>query len=344
MTAVTAAMPHSQPARRRRSRWWFAAAVVVVLAIGAGVSWWTGLLAGVTGRPHCVATALGQTTELDPEQAGNAATIAAVAVHRGLPGRAATIGIATAMQESKLRNLDYGDRDSRGLFQQRPSQGWGTVEQIMDPVYASNAFYDVLVKIEGYQNLPITTAAQQVQRSAFPSAYGDHEPAARILASALSGYSTASLSCVLDSPLRPGRPDAGRERPDRTGCAARQGCVGRDRTAGIGVRILGRRIVGCLFGGRLIVVRFRVGRGSWDYGHVHGDRCGGPPARLGPGALGGGACPGPRCGRGPDRRDAVAPGQRRGGLDGDPVGTGRGNGHHPGRLRRRFGSRRGHGR
>ena len=200
MTAVTAAMPHSQPARRRRSRWWFAAAVVVVLAIGAGVSWWTGLLAGVTGRPHCVATALGQTTELDPEQAGNAATIAAVAVHRGLPGRAATIGIATAMQESKLRNLDYGDRDSRGLFQQRPSQGWGTVEQIMDPVYASNAFYDVLVKIEGYQNLPITTAAQQVQRSAFPSAYGDHEPAARILASALSGYSTASLSCVLDSP------------------------------------------------------------------------------------------------------------------------------------------------
>ena len=171
-----------------------------MLATGAGVAWSTGLLAGVTGQPHCVATALGQSTELDPEQAGNAATIAAVAVHRGLPGRAATIGIATAMQESKLRNLDYGDRDSRGLFQQRPSQGWGTVEQIMDPVYASNAFYDVLVKIEGYQNLPITTAAQQVQRSAFPSAYGDHEPAARIFASTLSGYSTASLSCVLDAP------------------------------------------------------------------------------------------------------------------------------------------------
>ncbi len=122
-----------------------------------------------------------------------------MSVQRGLPARAASIGIATAMQESKLRNLDYGDRDSLGLFQQRPSQGWGTAEQLRDPVYATNAFFDVLVKIEGYQNLPITTAAQRVQRSAFPSAYAQHEPEARILASALSGYSTAALSCVLDA-------------------------------------------------------------------------------------------------------------------------------------------------
>jgi hypothetical protein len=148
-------------------------------------------------REHCTATALGRSTQLDPEQAGNAAIIAAVAVHRGLPGRAATIGIATAMQESKLVNLPGGDRDSIGLFQQRPSQGWGTPAQIRDPVYASNAFYDVLVKVEGYENLPITKAAQKVQRSAFPTAYADHEPEARILASTLTGYSPGGLTCVL---------------------------------------------------------------------------------------------------------------------------------------------------
>jgi hypothetical protein len=170
--------------------------VVGILALG-GWAWWRGVLAALPLREHCTATALGQSTELDPEQAGNAAIIAAVAVRRGLPGRAATIGIATAMQESKLRNLPGGDRDSIGLFQQRPSQGWGTPAQVRDPVYASNAFYDVLVKIEGYEDLPITKAAQKVQRSAFPSAYADHEPEARILASALTGYSPAGLSCVL---------------------------------------------------------------------------------------------------------------------------------------------------
>jgi hypothetical protein len=115
------------------------------------------------------------------------------------------------MQESKLLNLPDGDRDSIGLFQQRPSQGWGTPAQIRDPVYASNAFYDVLVKVEGYESLPITKAAQTVQRSAFPSAYADHEPEARILASALTGYSPAGLSCVLSEigPLPAQTADAG---------------------------------------------------------------------------------------------------------------------------------------
>ena len=167
-------------ARRRRRRSGLVPALVLlfvgILALG-GWAWWRGVLAALPVREHCTATALGNSTELDPEQAGNAAIIAAVAVKRGLPGRAATIGIATAMQESKLVNLPGGDRDSLGLFQQRPSQGWGTPEQIRDPVYASNAFYDVLVKVEGYEDLPITKAAQKVQRSAFPSAYADHEPA-----------------------------------------------------------------------------------------------------------------------------------------------------------------------
>jgi hypothetical protein len=169
---------------------------VGVLALG-GWAWWRGVLTALPVRQHCTATALGRSTQLDPEQAGNAAIITAVAVRRGLPGRAATIGIATAMQESKLVNLPGGDRDSIGLFQQRPSQGWGTPAQIRDPVYASNAFYDVLVKVEGYENLPITKAAQKVQRSAFPTAYADHEPEARILASTLTGYSPAGFTCVL---------------------------------------------------------------------------------------------------------------------------------------------------
>ena len=163
----------------------------MAILLGGGWLWLDGRIGSFTLLPSCRATALGNSTSLDPEQAGNAATIAAVAVQRGLPGRAATIGIATAIQESKLRNLDYGDRDSIGLFQQRPSQGWGTLEQIMDPVYATNAFYDVLVKVEGYQSLPITQAAQKVQRSAFPSAYADHEAEARIFASALAGHSEA---------------------------------------------------------------------------------------------------------------------------------------------------------
>lgn len=170
---------------------------VLLVGCAAAWAWFNGSVGSLPLRPHCTATAAGSTTELDPEQTGNAATIAAIALKRNLPARAASIGIATAMQESKLRNIDYGDRDSLGLFQQRPSQGWGTEQQIQDPVYATNAFFDVLVKIEGYQNLPITAAAQKVQRSAFPSAYADHEPQARILASSLAGYSPASLNCVL---------------------------------------------------------------------------------------------------------------------------------------------------
>ncbi|MPV88174.1 hypothetical protein GB882_05790 [Georgenia ruanii] len=135
---------------------------------------------------------------LDADQADNAALFAAVAAHRELPARAVTIAIATALQESKMRNIDYGDRDSVGLFQQRPSQGWGTVAQIMDPVYSTNAFYDVLVTVQGWEGQEITDAAQRVQRSAFPNAYAQHESRGRAFASALSGYSTGALTCHLD--------------------------------------------------------------------------------------------------------------------------------------------------
>lgn len=176
---------------------------VVVAAAVAGVAALTTVVvlalhgSGPTPPTQCQATVEGMTVTLSPEQMGNAATIAGIAVRRGLPARAATIGIATAMQESKLVNVSYGDRDSLGLFQQRPSQGWGTTAQVQDPVYAANAFYDVLVKIEGYRSLPITKAAQKVQRSAYPEAYAQHEAEARVLASALSGNSPATLTCTL---------------------------------------------------------------------------------------------------------------------------------------------------
>jgi hypothetical protein len=207
--------------RRRRRRVLLAAFTVTLLAgAAAGWVWWTGAIGGLPARPHCTATANGNTAELDPEQAGNAATIAAIAVRRGLPARAATIGIATAMQESKLYNVAGGDRDSIGLFQQRPSQGWGTAAQVHDPVYASNAFYAALVKVADYQTLSITAVAQKVQRSAFPTAYAFHEADARIWASALSGYSTAALTCVLSAPS-----GAGSGQQDGNGLSARAQAV-----------------------------------------------------------------------------------------------------------------------
>jgi hypothetical protein len=203
MTTTELTGPPTAPGRPARGPGIGRAIVALVAVLGlaaAGFGAWTwvrGTVPSLPIREHCLTTVGSGSSDLDPEQAGNAAVIAAVAVRRGLPARAASIGIATAIQESKLRNIDYGDRDSLGLFQQRPSQGWGTAAQVQDPVYAANAFYDVLVKIEGYQSLPITDAAQKVQRSAFPSAYADHEPEARVLASALSGYSPGAFSCVL---------------------------------------------------------------------------------------------------------------------------------------------------
>lgn len=174
------------------------ALVGLLAAVLAGGWWWArGAPALLPFGERCEATAARAVADLDPEQAGNAALITTIAVRRELPARAASIAIATAMQESKLRNLEYGDRDSLGLFQQRPSQGWGTADQVLDPVYAANAFYDRLVKIDGFESMSITKVAQRIQRSAFPQAYAQHEPQARILASALSGYSTASFSCRL---------------------------------------------------------------------------------------------------------------------------------------------------
>src|SRR6478752_5974491 len=122
-----------RPHRRRRR--WIGRIILLVLVVAVGIGGYLGVQGVVKnfGGPSCRAVASGQEVTFTPEQMANAATITAVAVRRGLPARAATIALATAIQESKLRNIRFGDRDSLGLFQQRPSQGWGTEEQILDP-------------------------------------------------------------------------------------------------------------------------------------------------------------------------------------------------------------------
>ncbi|MFC5926557.1 hypothetical protein [Micromonospora vulcania] len=116
---------------------------------------------------------------LNGEQTDDAKAIIAATKKAGLPERAAVISIATSLQESKLENLghlgDANDHDSLGLFQQRPSSGWGTPEQITDPAYATTAFLKGLKQVDGWQDMPLTQAAQTVQVSAYPDAYAQWE-------------------------------------------------------------------------------------------------------------------------------------------------------------------------
>ncbi|MFH9292419.1 hypothetical protein [Streptomyces sp. NPDC017520] len=211
-------MPRTASPRRRRLLR-YGAALAVLAALG-------GYLAvqydssGSKSPPRCVVEAQDgdgggtQRYEMSLAQTVNAATISAVGTTRGMPERAVTIALATALQESTLRNIDYGDRDSVGLFQQRPSQGWGTVEQIMDPVYSSEKFYEGLAEVPGYSRLPLTVAAQRVQRSGFPQAYAKHEPDAALLAAALTGRRPASLNCTPSTATADGPGDAARVRTE----------------------------------------------------------------------------------------------------------------------------------
>jgi hypothetical protein len=128
-------------------------------------------------------------------QAGIAATIAGVAARRGLGKQAVTIAYAAALQESQLQNLGYGDRDSVGVFQQRPSQGWGTAAEIENPVYATTRFFAALVKVRGYGKMPVDQAAQDVQHSADGYAYEQWAGLAGLLASYFTGSRAAGVSC-----------------------------------------------------------------------------------------------------------------------------------------------------
>jgi hypothetical protein len=196
--AVTLAEEQPRSRARRRAAALLVLGLVGVLGTGAYLA--VRHLQGLVSRERCEVTASGETFEWAPDQASNAAAITAIAVQRDLPPRAATIAIATAMQESKVRNVRFGDRDSLGLFQQRPSQGWGTAQQILNPEYATNRFYDALVKVDGYDDMDIAAAAQAVQRSAAGGAYAQHESQARVTASVLSGQTRSGVGCALQDP------------------------------------------------------------------------------------------------------------------------------------------------
>ncbi|NBE53960.1 C40 family peptidase [Streptomyces boluensis] len=152
----------------------------------------------------------------DPaEQVPHAKTIQATGVAMNIPARGQVVALATALQESGLRNLTYGDRDSLGLFQQRPSQGWGTANQILDPVHASTKFYEGLQQVPGWQSLSITQAAQEVQKSGFPEAYAKWEP----------------LATALQKAIKPLLPKAGDRSPSPSPSGSTD--TGKSSTAGV---------------------------------------------------------------------------------------------------------------
>jgi hypothetical protein len=143
---------------------------------------------------------------LDPTQLDDARRIYDVSVTLQLPGRAAVIAIATSMQESSLLNDPYGTDDSLGLFQQRPSEGWGTPAQIMDPTYASTKFYQALALVPAWESLPLTTIAQEVQGSGYPRAYAKWGTLAEALVATFNGTATSCGTGKSTEVPPPGQP------------------------------------------------------------------------------------------------------------------------------------------
>ena len=173
----------------------------LVLCMTGGIAT-LGAVAAALPSP-CGALTGDPVTDLSAEQASNARTIVAVGQERGVPPRGLLVALMTAAQESNLRNLDYGDRDSLGLFQQRPSMGWGTATEVREPAYAAAAFYGGprsptgnrgLLDVDGWASLPLTDAAQAVQRSAFPDAYAKWESSARSWLADIVGDTEAEVT------------------------------------------------------------------------------------------------------------------------------------------------------
>ena len=185
-----------------------AAALSIVVVVVAGVAVWAhrSPTKVLPAGPPCRANVAGSIYRLDAEQAAVATTVAGVGKRLGMPDHAVTVALATGLQESGLRNLDHGDRDSLGVFQQRPSQGWGTPGQIRTPRLATAAFYNRLVKVPGWEKLSVTDAAQAVQHSGAADAYARWEPEARVLAQALTGEVPAAFACraAVSRPASPG--------------------------------------------------------------------------------------------------------------------------------------------
>jgi hypothetical protein len=180
-----------------------AIATAAFLGVAAvAVLWGPGIYSSYTAPPpsnRCTVSTPSAKYSRSAEATDNAAIIATVGWANGFDEKGVTVAVATAIQESGLRNLNYGDRDSVGLFQQRASQGWGTVEQILDARYSATMFYKALAKVSGWEGLRVTEAAQAVQRSGFPEAYAAHEAEARAWANAL-GAVEGTVNCELTSP------------------------------------------------------------------------------------------------------------------------------------------------
>ncbi|MGD0687310.1 MAG: hypothetical protein ABSA03_19595 [Streptosporangiaceae bacterium] len=189
------------PGTRRRRGTSAAVALAVVVLLGGGAYLAFRHVAPLLARTSgCEITSHGQALRLAPSQAGIAATIAGVALREGLPRRAVTIAYAAALQESKLENLSYGDRDSVGVFQQRPSQGWGPARQLEDPVYATGKFFSALIQVPRYQEIAVYRAAQAVQRSADGTAYIQYEKMAASLSRGFTGDVPRAVWCWYPKP------------------------------------------------------------------------------------------------------------------------------------------------
>jgi len=191
-----------------------AVGVVITLCLVCVGAATVSLLGGLTGDDSSVfAFGCGSGRRVDPlgqlppvpdlteDQVRNAAVIISVGQELGVPPRGWVIGVATALQESVLTNLPFlganNDHDSIGLFQQRPSQGWGTPEQLADPAYQARKFFTKLTTIGGWQALPLTVAAQRVQISAYPSAYAKHEPKAARIVDVLTGGGARAVGALV---------------------------------------------------------------------------------------------------------------------------------------------------
>jgi hypothetical protein len=179
-----------------------AGVVAVLLVITAGVAFGVRELLRTAGGSSTSESCTVGAYVVDTDQAAVASTMVGVVLTRQLPERAAVLVLAAGLQESKLRNLPSGsgDRDSVGVLQQRPSQGWGTIEQLGDLHYATGKFLDALIKQPNWQSEPLANAIQAVQISADGSLYAQHEGEAQALADALTGATPTGITCRFPTP------------------------------------------------------------------------------------------------------------------------------------------------
>jgi murein DD-endopeptidase MepM/ murein hydrolase activator NlpD len=214
MSDALASAVTARPVRRVVRRAVVAAAAVVVLCLVCVAGTTVALLGGLMGD-NTAAYALGcgngkpvnpngplpAVADLAEEQIRNAAIIVQVGQDMKVPPRGWVIAVATALQESRLTSLPFlgsrNDHDSIGLFQQRPSQGWGTAQQLSDPAYQARKFFEKMLRVGNWQILPLTVVAQRVQISAYPNAYAKHEPLASQTIDAITGGASRAVGTNL---------------------------------------------------------------------------------------------------------------------------------------------------